>query len=98
MPSTLLTIASWGCLTMGLVGLWRGGTLLSRGRQARDSEGTPAWAVMVESGGLALIGVAVLLGGRWMHLIWLALALMTIGAVAQARRSLRRRRLQRSGA
>lgn len=90
MPDWVATLAGWSSLLFGGLGLWRGVTLLRRGGEARDSTGTPAWLVLVESSGLTVLGVALLLDG-WMNLIWLAVVLMTIGTVGSIRRWLRRR-------
>jgi hypothetical protein len=90
MPDWVATLAGWSSLLFGGLGLWRGVTLLHRAGEARDSTGTPAWLVLMESSGLTVLGVALLLSG-WMNLIWLAVVLMTIGAVADIRRWLRRR-------
>lgn len=80
MPDWFATLAGWILLVVGALGLRRGVTLLRHGKAARDSTGTPGWLVLVESGGLSLLGAAVLLGGRWVHLIWPAVVLMAIGA------------------
>lgn len=90
MPDWVATLAGWSSLLFGALGLWRGVTLLRRGGEARDSTGTPAWLVLVESSGLTVLGAALLLDG-WTNLIWLAVALMTIGAVGSTRRWMRRR-------
>jgi hypothetical protein len=90
MPDRVATLVGWSSLLFGGLGLWRGVTLLRRGGEAHDSTGTPAWLVLVESSGLIVLGVALLLDG-WMHLIWPAVALMTIGAVGSIRRWLLRR-------
>ncbi len=97
MPDWLATLAGWNSLLFGGLGLWRGVTLLRRGGKARDSTGTPAWLVFVESSGLTMLGAALLLGG-WMNLIWLALVLMTFGAVGSVRRWLRQRLSPPTGA
>ncbi|MFF0155727.1 hypothetical protein [Micromonospora sp. NPDC005203] len=76
-------------LLFGGLGLWRGVTLLRRAGGARDSTGTPVWLVLVESSGLTVLGVALLLDG-WMNLTWLAVVQMSIGAVGSIHRWLRR--------
>ncbi|ROP31482.1 hypothetical protein EDD30_4391 [Couchioplanes caeruleus] len=91
MPDALAALVSWMSVVLGVVGLWRGTTLVLRGKQARDSLGTPGWMVLTESGSLALLGAAFLSGGGWMHLIWPAFALMTVGTVARVRTRLHRR-------
>jgi hypothetical protein len=96
MPDWVATLAGWSLLLVGGLGLWRGVTLLRRGGEAGDSTGTPAWLVLVESSGLTVLSVAQL--GGWMNLIWPAVVLMTIGAVGEIRRWLRRRLSLTAGA
>ncbi|WP_345075225.1 hypothetical protein [Phytohabitans flavus] len=93
MPSWLTIVAGWMFLVFGGLGLWRGATLLlRRGTAARDFTGMDGRLVLVEGGGQALLGAALLLGGGWVHLIWPAVLLMTIGAVHWVSSRLRPRR------
>ncbi len=93
MPDWLTTLAGWTSLGFGGLGLWRGATLPHRsGTAARDSTGLPGHLVLVQSGGLTLLGAAALLGGGWVQLIWPAVLLMIIGEVGRIRRWLHRRR------
>ncbi|WP_125802895.1 hypothetical protein [Actinoplanes sp. ATCC 53533] len=93
MPDWFATLAGWVSLGIGGLGLLRGATLLLHGgTDARDTTGTPARLVLVESGGLALLGAAALLGGGWVHLIWPALFLIAIGELRRIRSWLHHRR------
>jgi len=77
-----LTIVGWFSVVLGGLGLWRGAMLLLRdGTQARDSTGRDGRLVLVDGVGLVLVGAAVLLGGGWVHLIWPAVLLLSIGVV-----------------
>jgi hypothetical protein len=92
-PDWFATLAGWMSLVVGGLGLWRSATLLLRGGpDARDTTGTPGRLVLVEGGGLTLLGAAALLGGGWVHLIWPAFFLIAIGELHRIRRWLRRRR------
>ncbi|GAA1870498.1 hypothetical protein [Asanoa iriomotensis] len=93
MPNWLAEVGGWMLLVFGGVGLCRAATLLlGGGAQARDSTGKSVRLVLVESTALVLLGAAVLLGGRWAHLIWPALIFWTIIAAHDVRNWLRRRR------
>ncbi|MFF5075848.1 hypothetical protein ACFY36_02270 [Actinoplanes sp. NPDC000266] len=63
MPDWVPTLAGWGSLLFGGLGLWRGVTLLRREGEARDATGRPAWLVLAESSGLTVLGVVLLLSG-----------------------------------
>jgi hypothetical protein len=92
-PDWLTTLGGWTSLVFGGLGLWRGATLLLRGgTEARDTTGTPGRLVLVESGGLALVGAAALLGGGWVYLILPAVFLLTIGQVHRISSWFHRRR------
>ncbi len=91
MPDWLLAVAGWMNLVFGCFGLWRGVELfLAGGRQARDSTGLPSPLVLTESGGLTLVGVALLLGDMWLFLVLPAGVLLTFSEVHRIRRSLHR--------
>lgn len=93
MPDWFVTLGGWTALGIGVLGLWRGAALLLRGGPgARDTTGLPGRLVLAESGGLALLGAAVLLGGGWVHLIWPAALLTTISEAFRIRRRRHRRR------
>lgn len=93
MPSWLTVVCGWIVLVIGGLGLWRAAMLLLRGgTAARDSTGRDARLVLVDSGSQVLLGAALLLGGRWMHLIWPAFLLGTISAVHWISSWLRTRR------
>jgi len=89
----LTTLGGWMSLVFGGLGLGRGATLLlRRGTEARDTTGMPGRLVFVEGSGLVLLGTAALLGSDWMHLIWPAFLLLTIGQVSRISSWLHRRR------
>ncbi|GAA3958243.1 hypothetical protein [Actinoplanes auranticolor] len=93
MPDWLVTLGGWTSLVFGGLGLWRGAILVLRtGPEARDATGMPGQLVLVESSGLILVGAAALLSGGWVHLIWPAVLLLTIGQVRRVSSWLDRRR------
>ena len=97
MPAWLVAAAGWINLILGCLGLWRGVELLLAGdRQARDSTGLPFPLVLAESGGLALLSVALLRGDSWIYLVLPAGALLTVSEVHRLRRSFQRRRRRSS--
>jgi hypothetical protein len=94
MPGWFLTVSGWILVVSGCLGLLRGVELsLPRSKATRDSTGMPGPLVLAESGGLALLGVATLLGGRWTFLILPVGMLLAVGEVHRIRR--RRHRRQR---
>ncbi|MGX6603218.1 hypothetical protein ACWKSP_13910 [Micromonosporaceae bacterium Da 78-11] len=86
MPDWFLAVVGWMVLMLGCLGLWHGVMLWSGGNtRARDSTGTPARLVVVESSGLVLLGTALLLE-RWIVLGLPAVVLMTVAEVSRLRR------------
>ncbi|WP_127505622.1 hypothetical protein [Actinoplanes solisilvae] len=97
MPDWLAVVTGWICLLLGCLGLWRGIGLVRPGRTAtQDSTATPGALVVAEGGGLALLGVALLLGGYWVYLFVPAMVLMAVSTVHAISRWRRRRCSSRS--
>lgn len=87
MPGWFLAVSGWILVVSGCLGLLRGVELSRpRSKETRDSTGMPGPLVLAESSGLALLGVATLLGGAWTFLILPAGMLLTVGEVHRIRR------------
>ena len=91
MNGWLATVTGWLFLLVGGLGLWRGIGPVRPGRtETHDSSATPGMLVAAESGGLALLGAALLLGGCWTLLALPAVVLMAVGVLPAIRRRRRR--------
>lgn len=102
MPQSLAWLPGWPCLALGLLFVLQGTKLLRNeqrlGQRPLPGESSSGPEVLGEGAAVALVGIANLLGGRWVLLVIPAVLVMLALSVRQlARWSRRWRRSGRRG-
>ena len=102
MPQSLAWVAGWPCLALGLLFVLQGTKLLRRERRRSQrplpGESLSGPQLLWEGAAIALVGIANLLGGRWVLLaIPAILVIVVLSAQLLARWTKRSRRSSRRG-